>query len=50
MTMAALATVNNSDVDNQQFQAQFGSYFNMMLQMEETLLTAYEGTITALAE
>ena len=36
-----MATVNQTDIDNRVFQQQFSSYFSMMLQMEETLLTQY---------
>ncbi len=39
MSMSAMATVNRTDIDNRVFQQQFSSYFSMMLQMEETLLT-----------
>ena len=48
MNMAAMATVNGTDIDNQQFLRQFNNYFNMMLLMEETLLADYQTTLTAL--
>jgi hypothetical protein len=47
MSMAAMATVNETEIDNTRFQQQFSTYFNMMLVMEELLLDGYE---TALAE
>ena len=49
MTMAAMATVNNTTIDNLQFQQQFENFFNMMLQMEEVLLADYATTQTQLA-
>ena len=50
MSMAAMATVNQTELDNEVFQEQFGSFFNMLLQMEETLLEGYEETIAGLAK
>ena len=50
MSMAAMATVNQTELDNEVFQEQFGSFFNMLLQMEETLLEGYEETIVSLAK
>ena len=46
--MAAMATVNGVEVDNQHFQRQFAAYFDMMLLMEEMLLERYEITLAAL--
>ena len=48
MNMAAMATVNGTDIDNQQFLRQLNNYFNMMLLMEETLLTDYQTTLATL--
>ncbi|MFT4676602.1 MAG: hypothetical protein ACJAX5_000623 [Patiriisocius sp.] len=42
--MSAMATVNNVEIDNQQFQRQFSAYFLMALQMEESLLEKYKIT------
>ncbi|MEP0202658.1 MAG: hypothetical protein ABJ084_00940 [Halioglobus sp.] len=50
MSMAAMATVNRTELDNEIFQEQFSSYFNMLLQMEEVLLEGYEETIASLAK
>ncbi len=44
MTMAAMATVNSTAIDSQQFLDQFSAFFTMMLQMEETLLEDYAAT------
>lgn len=49
MSMASMATVNRTEVDNEVFQEQFGSFFNMLLQMEEALLEGYEETLASLA-
>lgn len=49
MTMAAMATVNNTTIDNQQFQRQFQNFFNMILQMEEVLLADYTATQSLLS-
>lgn len=38
MSMAAMATVNQTELDNEVFQEHFSSFFNMLLQMEEALL------------
>ncbi len=48
MNMAAMATVNGTDIDNQQFLRQFNNYFNMMLLMEETLLADYQTTLATM--
>ncbi len=48
MNMAAMATVNGTDIDNQQFLRQFNTYFNMMLLMEEALLADYQTTLATL--
>lgn len=48
MSMAAMATVNNTEIDNQHFQEQFSAYFHMMLQMEEALLQAYQKNLEKL--
>ncbi len=50
MSMAAMATVNKTELDNEVFQEQFGSFFNMLLQMEEALLEGYEETLASLAK
>ncbi|MEP6390897.1 MAG: hypothetical protein ABJ056_13335 [Halioglobus sp.] len=50
MSMAAMATVNRTELDNEIFQEQFSSSFNMLLQMEEVLLEGYEETIASLAK
>ncbi len=44
MTMAAMATVSNTEIDELQFQRQFQGFFDMMLQMEEALLAEYAST------
>lgn len=49
MSMASMATVNRTEVNNEVFQEQFGSFFNMLLQMEEALLEGYEETLASLA-
>ncbi len=48
MSMSAMATVDRTEVDNEIFQQHFSSYFYMLLQMEETLLEAYEEIIASL--
>ena len=50
MSMAAIATVNRTEIDNALFREQFGNYFNMLLQMEEALLEGYEETLASLAK
>ncbi len=48
MTMAALATINQTEIDNRSMQEQFMNYFNMLLLMEETLLGSYDNSLEQL--
>lgn len=50
MSIAAMATVNRTELDNEVFREQFGNFFNMLLQMEEALLEGYEETLASLAK
>jgi type II secretory pathway pseudopilin PulG len=45
MSIAAMATVQGTRVENAHFEAQFMPYLEMLLLMEETLLTGYEETL-----
>jgi hypothetical protein len=49
MSVAAMATVNETEIDNTRFQQQFSTYFNMMLTMEELLLEGYKTALAAVA-
>lgn len=48
MSIAAMATVSKTELDNRVFQQQFMPYFTMMLAMEEALLQAYAETLESL--
>jgi hypothetical protein len=48
MTMAAMATVDRKQIDNEAMQGQFMGYFSMLLTMEETLLDSYESSLALL--
>ena len=48
MDIAALTTVNHTEIDNAHFLRQFQNYFQMILSMEETLLTTYGEVIDEL--
>ena len=45
MNIAAYATVLDREVDNESFQRQFISYFEMLVGIEETLLESYQASI-----
>jgi len=48
MNVAAYATVLGSEVDNENFQQQFISYFRMLVDIEDSLLKSYEASIARL--
>ena len=50
MNIAAYATVLDSEVDNESFQRQFISYFEMLVSIEEGLLASYLTSISWLDE
>ncbi len=45
MTMAAMATVQGTDIDNEVMQDRFMGYFTMLLAMEEALIESYGGSL-----
>ena len=45
MTMSAYASVLEKDVDNHQFQKQFGAYFELLSAIESQLLLSYESSL-----
>ncbi len=45
MTMAAMATVQSTDIDNEVMQDRFMGYFTMLLAMEEALIESYGGSL-----
>jgi hypothetical protein len=45
MTMSAMATVSAKEIDNEVMQSQFMIYFEMIVNMEETLLESYRSTL-----
>ena len=50
MTMSAMATVQQVEVDSQRFQEQFMGYFEMILRMEEALLEGYGDVLVLIEE
>ena len=48
MTMAAMATIEGEEIDNEAMQQQFMTYFMMILTMEETLLDSYRSSLEGL--
>ena len=48
MNLAAMATANGTDIDNDRFLRQFKSYFDTMIQIETILLGKYEEALAAL--
>ena len=48
MSISAMATVQNVDIDSQRFQEQFMSYFELILKMEASLLKSYSDVLDLL--
>lgn len=48
MTMAAMATVNKTEIEAESMLEQFKNYFGMLLQMEEALLESYGSSLRQL--
>ena len=45
MSMAAMATVGEKQIDNEVMQGQFMGHFTMLLSMEEVLLDSYRESL-----